>query len=275
MFDLLLDAGANVDGDNTAYDRWSPLMLADSRDRVDMRDELLRRGARVGLFEALMFGDDARLEELLAAVGRLPETVPNAGSPLNFARTTFAIDRLLDFGASIDTPDRWGATPLRSLSRLGTAARPLVRHLIARGACGEPEDYARLGDRQPLEELAASDPNGVRSDAVMMAAVDGGHRDLAAWLLARGASVNARALPPSRHTALHAAAWNGDLPMVELLVNAGADLGARDDEHDNTPLGWARTAIEIRNNPAGQPVVDYLARLESKESGNETGEETT
>jgi ankyrin repeat protein len=45
---------------------------------------------------------------------------------------------------------------------------------------------------------------------------------------------------------LHSAAWNGDLPMVRLLVGAGADLAARDEEHDGTPLGWAEVAIDVR-----------------------------
>jgi hypothetical protein len=33
--------------------------------RPEIRDELLHRGARVGVVEALMLGDDKRLEELL------------------------------------------------------------------------------------------------------------------------------------------------------------------------------------------------------------------
>jgi len=46
--------------------------------------------------------------------------------------------------------------------------------------------------------------------------------------------------------------------MVELLVEAGADVHARDREHDNSPLGWAETAIEVTNNPRCAEVVDYL-----------------
>ena len=65
MFELLLDAGADVNGTNDQYDHWSPLMLTRDQDRDDMRDELLRRGAHVGLMEALLFGDDGRVEELL------------------------------------------------------------------------------------------------------------------------------------------------------------------------------------------------------------------
>jgi ankyrin repeat protein len=97
----------------------------------------------------------------------------------------------------------------------------------------------------------------------MMGAVDFRHHALVEWLVARGANVNARAPAPSRHTALHSAAWNGDLPMVKLLLAAGADPAARDDEHDGTPRDWAEVAISIENNPACRVVVEYLARLES------------
>jgi ankyrin repeat protein len=54
LFDLLLEAGADVNGTNDEYDHWSPLMLARDSEREDMRDELIRRGARVGLMEALL-----------------------------------------------------------------------------------------------------------------------------------------------------------------------------------------------------------------------------
>jgi ankyrin repeat protein len=260
MFDLLLDAGAGVNGTNGEYDHWSPLMLTSSEDRQDMRDELLRRGAREGLMEALMVGDDERVEELLRpGASALPAYAPNGGSVLNFARTTAAIDRLLELGLATDVKDRWGSTPVESMSRLGTRGQGLVRHLIARGVPAGPEEYARLGDRQTLAAMIEEDPAIVRSDAVMMGAVDFGHHELVEWLLARGANVNARTTAQSRHTALHSAAWNGDLAMARLLVGAGADLSARDEEHDGTPLGWAEVAIDVTNNPKCREVADYLS----------------
>ena len=112
-----------------------------------------------------------------------------------------------------------------------------------------------------LVTMIEQDPGVAMSDAVMMGAVDFGHHALVEWLLARGANVNARATARSRHTALHSAAWNGDLPMVRLLVGAGADLAARDEEHDGTPLGWAEVAIDVTNNPKCREVVEYLSRL--------------
>ena len=107
-------------------------MLAINRDVPDMRDDLIARGARVGLLEALMLADDARVDALLASAG-LPEIEPNAGSILAFARTPFAIDRLIDLGAPIDEKDRWGSTPIDAMSRLGRPGETLVRHMVGRG----------------------------------------------------------------------------------------------------------------------------------------------
>ena len=92
----------------------------------------------------------------------------------------------------------------------------------------------------------------------MMAAVELGSQELVEWLLARGGSPNARSTDESRHTALHAAAWKGDLRMARLLVEAGADRSIRDARHDGTPLDWAETAHQITNNPACAEVAAYL-----------------
>jgi ankyrin repeat protein len=252
IFDLLLERGADVNGRNDQYDHWSPLMLTIQRGRRGMSDELLLRGARVGLFESLMLGDDARVDELLDREG-LPAIVPNGGSPLAFARTTHAIDRLLDLGASIDAKDRWGSSPIDTMNSM-----PLVRHLIARGAAASPRDYARLGDVDTLERLYEDDPSIARLDSVMLAAVDGSQYELVEWLLARGANPNARADAQSRQTALHTAAWNGDLRMVQLLVAAGADPSLHDEEHDTTPQHWAEVAHDIANNAKCAAVAEFL-----------------
>ena len=257
VFDLLLEHGADVDGSNGQYDNWSPLMLAINRQRMDMRDELFARGARVGLVEALMLADDARVEELLRS-GGLPDVVPNGGSILAFARTPFAIDGLLALGAPADLKDRWGAAPIDGMSRLGPRGRALVEHMVERGVVPAPREYARLGDLGTLGRLVEKDPGIARIDSVMMAAVEFGHHALVEWLLERGGNVNARADAPSRHTALHSAAWNGDLQMAELLVRAGADATTRDDQYDATPRDWAETSIEVSNNPACAEVAAFL-----------------
>lgn len=183
---------------------------------------------------------------------------PNGGSLLAFARTTTAIDLLLDLGAETGLKDRWGTTPIEALSRLGAAGRPLVRHMRSRGIPATAAEYARLGDTAALATLADRDPAATRSDAVLMGAVDFGHHELARWLLARGANPNARSALGSQGSALHSAAWEGDLPMAHLLVEAGADVRARDAEHDNTPAGWARVAARVTGNPRCAEVAGYL-----------------
>ena len=256
MFDLLLDAGADINGTNEQYDHWSPLMIAVKR--PDMRDELLRRGAHVGLPEALLLADDQRVGELLEA-GHLPSTVPNGGSILAFARTPYAIDRLIALGAPTDARDRWGTAPLDAMSRLGTSGRALVAHMIARGVPAGAKDYARIGDIDALEQIATAEPGIALQPGVLMAAVDAGQREVVEWLLRRGASANTRAADQSRQTALHSAAWNGDLEMVQLLVASGADPAARDEEHDNTPQGWAETSLKITNNQRCAVVAAWLS----------------
>jgi ankyrin repeat protein len=261
MFDLLLDTGADPNGRNDAYDHWSPTMLAINRGRDDMRDELIRRGARIGLFEALLMGDDAQTAALLA--DGLPEIVPDGGSALTFARTTDAIDRLLALGASATEADRWGTTPIQAMSQVAPAGTDLVRHLTIRGFAPAPEEFARLGDLDALATLVAADPAIVRSDAVMLCAVDSRNVDLVRWLLARGGNANARRTDKSRQSVLHDAAWNGDLEMVKLLVEAGADRHFRDGEHDAPPWSWAGTAVTITNNPACAGVAAWLLAQES------------
>jgi hypothetical protein len=237
-------------------------MLAVNRDQPEMQGELRRRGARVGLLEALMLGDDARVGDLLDS-GTLPDITPNGGSILAFARTPFAVDRLLALGVSTELRDRWGSTPIEAISRLGPRGQALVRHLTARGVAVASKEYARLGDLESLARLVERDPGVARLDSVMMGAVDSGHHALVEWLLARGANVNARSDAESRHTALHSAAWNGDLRMVQRLVEAGADPSARDEQYNATPLGWASTSIEVSNNPRCADVVSYLEGLKA------------
>lgn len=261
MFDLLLASGADVDGSNEEYEQSSPLMLTFLWRQPAMGEQLLARGAKVGLPEALLMGDDARVAKLLSRGDpSVPRYRPNGGSILAMARTPWAIDRLLELGAPRDLPDRWGSPPLDAISRLGKPGLPLVQHLISRGFEASAQEYARMGDRPRLERLLDTQPERVDLDDALRNAAAFGHYDLTEWLLSRGANVNAVPADGGM-TALHSAAWEGDLRMAKLLVAAGADLNASDRGHRATPAHFARVAVTVTNNPACAEVADYLEQM--------------
>jgi ankyrin repeat protein len=261
VFDLLLEEGADVNGSNALYDHWSPLMLTYDRERADMRETLLARGARIGVVESLMAGDDDAVRRMLGSgKAKLPPD-PNGGSILAFARTPYAIDRLLELGAARDVKDRWETTPIEAMSRLGPRGQPLVKHLLSRGITAPAEVYARTGDKRTIEAMLAANPRLIESDDLFMGAVEFSHYELAQWLLDQGANPNARSSIGSQGTALHSAAWEGDLTMVKLLVAAGADLQARDREHNGTPEEWARISIAVTNNARCREVAEYLGAV--------------
>jgi ankyrin repeat protein len=260
IFDLLLKAGADVNGDNAGYLHWSPLLLASNPRRAGIRRTLLRRGAHVGLAEALAMGDDRRALRLMRGGRRaLSVPAPNEGTFLMFARSPKTIDRLLELKVPVDQRDRWGAGPMDWFSRLGRRGKPLVRHLLRRGVGAGPEVHARLNDRRTLARLIKADPAVARMPAVLHGAVNFRHHALVAWLLGLGADPNGRIGGEADQTPLHSAAWNGDLEMVKLLLDHGADRHARDRHYDSTPAGWAETAIEVTNNPQCREVVGVLA----------------
>lgn len=262
MIQLLLRAGADVNGTNEEYSRWSPLLLAiHNTKRVKSKRALLKRGAKVGLAEALAMGDDAKVMRLLRGKPVLPPA-PNDGSWLAFAKTPKAIDRLLALGVPANTKDKWGADPIEAMSRSGKKGAALVRHLATRGVAVRAEELARIADKRGLANMIEADPAVAKRPTVIKAAVDFGHHTLVAWLLDRGADPNARSNATSRDTCLHSAAWNGDMAMVELLLARGANPLLLDEEHHGTPAQFAEVSVEVTNNEACRAVAERLRREE-------------
>jgi ankyrin repeat protein len=54
-------------------------------------------------------------------------------------------------------------------------------------------------------------------------------------------------------------AWKGDLEIVRKLVARGDDISARDDDHGDTVLDWARRG-------GHQPIIDYLVSIGATDS---------
>jgi ankyrin repeat protein len=96
------------------------------------------------------------------------------------------------------------------------------------------------GDREAVKRLVATEATLLdearrRAPARIIRAAELGRAEAVVLLAENGFDPNALA----RTAALHAAAWNGDRAMVELLLSLGADPTIRDREHGGTPAGWA------------------------------------
>jgi len=122
----------------------------------------------------------------------------------------------------------------------------VVSELVGAGAPWEHDlvdellAAATAGDRAAVERVLAVD-TGVREraiarcpDQLVRAAEQGGY-DAVALLIELGFDVNAM----SRTAPLHEAAMRGDLAVIRLLLEHGADPMTRDLGYEATPAGWA------------------------------------
>jgi peptide-methionine (S)-S-oxide reductase len=141
------------------------------------------------------------------------------------------IDVLGDAGADLN-----GAlVPALAHREIAAAGR-----LLDRGAAQSLTAAVCLGRDDDVARLAPAASAGERQEAFAAAALYGNARALGT-LIGLGVDVDAYN-PPGLHahgTALHHAVDSGSLDAVRVLVEAGADRGARDRIHQGTPLSWA------------------------------------
>lgn len=105
---------------------------------------------------------------------------------------------------------------------------------------GPVHDAAASGDLAAAKRFLATgtavDERDPQHATALHWAVFGQHYPLVELLLESGADVNAKVL--DGHTPLHQAAYRGDVRMVELLIARGAEVSARTST-GLTPLDWA------------------------------------
>jgi ankyrin repeat protein len=292
---VLLDAGANPDPGQPIAE------AVGHRDHICLQ-LLLGHGARVArtwAMGAAVYHNDAVAVSLLlealesdgtetvaAATEALPDAAANASLPVVVA--------LLDAGADPRAKDSDGVSALRLAMRAGRD--DTVARLRAAGAVDDGNDIDRYvgaclnADRHVVEELLASHPDlqnrlTDQDQAVMFDAVGTRPTETVEFMLSLGFSPHTR--NGFGEQPLHTAAFNGKVETVRLLLDAGADVNARDDRFDSTPLasatvgsgaqegtpgGWVETVklligsgasregVWISGKPPSEEVIDLLRR---------------
>ena len=221
---LLLEAGADPNDGQTLYNR---MFRPDDDDLRLLFEHGLGREAS-GVWRDRLGGALETPAEMLAR-------------PLTWAAAHGFADRvrlLLRHGV-----DPEAVSPEGRAAPLAAAAghREIVDLLVAAGAAP-----VELG---PVEALVAGCWPGTRADPAALPAALAARPGLVAEAVEAGAApelavrlgfdVSGR---EDGRTALHAAAWNGDLAAVRRLVELGADLDARDSAFGTRPVDWAAHA---------------------------------
>jgi ankyrin repeat protein len=244
MARILLEAGANPDVGQ-------PIGEAVGRGDHRCLELLLAHGARVAgtwAVGAAVFHDDpVAIGPLLEALGAgaareatdaLPDAAANASPDV--------VTALLDGGADPAASDEHGFSALRVAVRAG---RNETAALIAgRGAPDESTDVDRFvgacrrADRPAAERIVAGQPGlGDRltddDRAAIFEAANSASGAPVRLMLDLGFSPHVR--NEAGEQPLHTASYAGNAEAVRILLDAGADVDARDARFDATPLAFA------------------------------------
>jgi len=221
------------------------------RDRI-LGPEVYRRVQRRGYFT------DPKLFWFVAGNPTLVASMPSNMADVAQVMIDRGVDRTdLDYAL--------GLTMTSRLAREQAQQRPLMHVLLAAGATPDRDTIVSTAAHRELDALRAL-LDGGRPMTVLLAAALGEHeqlRDLlqsaspedvqtafglaainhhpqaARLALGAGADVDAF-LPVHVHmTALHQAAADDDVGLIEFLLERGARTDRRDTLWDATPLGWA------------------------------------
>lgn len=205
------------------------------------------------LLEYGLSGED-RNNWLLEEGGKLVENPEQVfGYQLQWAVRNSHVERarlLIDRGADLTIDAGDGRTLFAAALRAGHP--DLAQYLADRGAATSNLGAAdRLvaacmsEDAETVRMLLRAEPNLVRraqaADPQLLVDAAGSNRlEAVRLMLESGFDPNPGDSTPT--TPLHQAAFHGHVEMAELLLEAGARLGARDAYHAGTPLQWATVA---------------------------------
>jgi hypothetical protein len=207
---LLLDCGASVDALTLGTAGSTTMGL------VITSHQASEANASGPLIELLLeYG--AKLD-LQSSAGVVPDWGPQNTLDLPLANhAPRAAEKLIELGAEVDV----------------CAAAALGRMDLLRD-CFDQRGHLRSRPRRGGKRMSERDAIGLS----LLFAYVRGQREAVDFLLEKDGNWNMTGV--NNGAALHRAAWDGDLAMVQRLVAKGADISNRDNPFNSTPLSWAQ-----------------------------------
>jgi ankyrin repeat protein len=258
---LLLEAGANPD-------QGRPIGAAAGLGDHRCLELLLSHGAKViaGTWTvgAAVFADDAQaVSVLLEAMDKSNgQAAREAGEALTDAAAEASVDVVVALLAGGADPNAYdGDRGMSALRRAVRAGRNETAELLVnRGAADDSTDVDRFvgaclrADRGRAEQLLAAHPDlrhRLTDDdrAAVVEAAGSASAAVIALMLDLGFTPHAR--NGFGEQPLHTASYSGNAEAVRLLLEAGADVHARDARFDSTPLTYATVGSGERAGQSG------------------------
>ena len=216
---------------------------------VSARDARLQE---TPLHVAAQSGPVEMVDFLIRMKADVNATAYNGFTPLHVTEAKDIAALLIKAGADLDKPDNWGKTPLQAAAQRGLT--PVVEAILESGYPCDLTSAVMLGKRELAIRLARDNPAALKprhatvnlwgGDTPLAVAAGQGDLELVKVFLDAGADVNDGTVMPNagfgKATALTNAVWGGHKEVVELLLRRGASTEVVGGKFYRTILDYAR-----------------------------------